>query len=373
MPTTATGAATTTATTPVSATSNTTSNTTSNNRAGLILYHFNKTGWEAVAPLPEGINTLSPDDLSVAVNGSIVTVAAGGFEGIRVWAREANQWTEGRTIRSGHLPQNFRVLECGAPPLVWLSADNEQWLARNGTDQQLPADGASASAPRSAACVAEAVRVFSETDGKLSEQAYTLDAKPVGNRAQLTIDTSVPGNDAESWISTGLTVLVTALLVNSAWRREPVTPEVLQAANAVLAPHGLRLLAGAIDMLPLLIASTIGAAMVGRNTAFADMTQRQMVPFYIGIALYIFHTALGEILAGRSLGKWVTGLRVMSVDGTSLNAPAVLIRNVLRLIDVMLMWIPLVLILFSPMRQRLGDVAARTIVVKNAPAQKKEE
>jgi uncharacterized RDD family membrane protein YckC len=38
-------------------------------------------------------------------------------------------------------------------------------------------------------------------------------------------------------------------------------------------------------------------------------------------------------------------------------------RNALRLIDVTMLGLPLLLVLISPLRQRVGDLAAQTVVV----------
>ena len=62
------------------------------------------------------------------------------------------------------------------------------------------------------------------------------------------------------------------------------------------------------------------------------------------------------------------GLRVVTVEGARPRVSALLIRNLLRVIDVFPF--PLAaIILRTPLRQRVGDLAAGTIVVLNAPAE----
>lgn len=73
-------------------------------------------------------------------------------------------------------------------------------------------------------------------------------------------------------------------------------------------------------------------------------------------------------LHGRTLGKKLLGLRVVKANGFNLDATAVLLRNVARLLDLALLLPPVMLpTLFvafaTAKRQRLGDLLAGTLVV----------
>jgi uncharacterized RDD family membrane protein YckC len=76
------------------------------------------------------------------------------------------------------------------------------------------------------------------------------------------------------------------------------------------------------------------------------------------------HTTTLEILLGRSVGKMLLGLRPATLEGTKPPPRALLTRNLLRIIDIVLVF-PLVMILFSPLRQRVGDLAAGTLVLRD--------
>jgi len=73
---------------------------------------------------------------------------------------------------------------------------------------------------------------------------------------------------------------------------------------------------------------------------------------------------------GRTLGKRLLGLRVMDAAGLDLSFHQVVVRNLLRFID----WLPRIYLLggivslLSPRYQRLGDLAAQTIVVRVIPS-----
>src|SRR5690606_14755479 len=86
-------------------------------------------------------------------------------------------------------------------------------------------------------------------------------------------------------------------------------------------------------------------------------------------ALYVLHTLTLELLTGRSLGKMIFGLRVTDFNGAPPARSALLVRNLLRILDVYILFpLPLLLVLYTPLRQRMGDLAARTIVVEKATA-----
>jgi uncharacterized RDD family membrane protein YckC len=79
-----------------------------------------------------------------------------------------------------------------------------------------------------------------------------------------------------------------------------------------------------------------------------------------------------ESTSGRSLGKLLMGLRVIGLDGQPARPGALVTRNVLRVIEVGLGFLPVLMVLLFPLRQRAGDVAAGTLVVtaeSGAPSQ----
>jgi uncharacterized RDD family membrane protein YckC len=84
------------------------------------------------------------------------------------------------------------------------------------------------------------------------------------------------------------------------------------------------------------------------------------------LALAIAYHALFEWLTGRTIGKALVRIRVVSEDGSTPSAGASLTRNVLRLVD----WLPLLYVVglatmvFSTNSQRLGDRLAGTTVVR---------
>ncbi|GCF09539.1 RDD family protein [Dictyobacter arantiisoli] len=88
----------------------------------------------------------------------------------------------------------------------------------------------------------------------------------------------------------------------------------------------------------------------------------------IGGIIYFLYFIILEATTGATLGKMALGLRVVKLDGTPIRWPDSLIRNILRIIDVLptAYLVGAILIWSTSRNQRLGDLAARTLVVKKS-------
>ena len=72
-----------------------------------------------------------------------------------------------------------------------------------------------------------------------------------------------------------------------------------------------------------------------------------------------------EATQGATLGKMALGLRVVKTDGSPITWTDSLIRNLLRIIDGLFVYlVGAIFVWTSPLKQRLGDRAAHTVVVK---------
>jgi membrane protease YdiL (CAAX protease family)/uncharacterized RDD family membrane protein YckC len=87
------------------------------------------------------------------------------------------------------------------------------------------------------------------------------------------------------------------------------------------------------------------------------------------LSLWFNYFAFCEWRWGQTIGKNAFGLRVLPLDGGKLTWQAAALRNLLRLIDFPLSLIGIDYFIYerSPRRQRLGDKAAKTVVVMEPP------
>ena len=87
--------------------------------------------------------------------------------------------------------------------------------------------------------------------------------------------------------------------------------------------------------------------------------------FWLLLALGVGYYILCEAATGATLGKRMVGIRVVSEDGEHVTFGAAVVRNLLRLIDGLFLYlVGFVFALTSSRGQRLGDRAAHTIVVR---------
>ena len=87
--------------------------------------------------------------------------------------------------------------------------------------------------------------------------------------------------------------------------------------------------------------------------------------FFLFAVPVIFYSLIWEALnRGRSPGKMAFGMRVVMRDGTTPTLGIYLMRWMLMLIDIWFSCIGVVIILLNKNNQRLGDLAAGTVVIK---------
>jgi uncharacterized RDD family membrane protein YckC len=92
------------------------------------------------------------------------------------------------------------------------------------------------------------------------------------------------------------------------------------------------------------------------------------IAFFGSILVFFGYFIVMEAIWGATLGKMMLGLRVVKTDGSPLGWSQAVIRNLLRVIDGLFSYlVGAILIWDSPLRQRLGDRAAKTVVVRRRP------
>ena len=137
-----------------------------------------------------------------------------------------------------------------------------------------------------------------------------------------------------------------------------------------LAGAGTRGSAALLDVLVstlMVIGLTVGAVFVGGRLPAELATQLAGVAAFLILSSWVAYFVVLEWLwNGQTLGKRRSGLRVVGADGEPARFTAVLIRNLVRVIDFLPGYYALgVAVMFlTPRSQRLGDLAAGTYVVR---------
>jgi uncharacterized RDD family membrane protein YckC len=148
------------------------------------------------------------------------------------------------------------------------------------------------------------------------------------------------------------------------------TPEGVEL-QLVLAGLGSRLVATIVDVLikgaVLLALWLIGDAAGGDEAGGFLVAGLLVASFFVSFG---YDVAFETLASGRTPGQRAAGLRVVRLGGEPVGFVASAVRNLLRLVDGLpgIYAVGAVSVLFSRRNQRLGDLAAGTLVVRERRA-----
>ena len=130
---------------------------------------------------------------------------------------------------------------------------------------------------------------------------------------------------------------------------------------------GRRAVAVIIDGILLMIVGWALGAVMGGSTATGFNLGGGAAGVFFLIAFAYF--VVMEKTQGATLGKKLMGLKVVRENGEPMDWGASVIRNILRLIDGFFFYlVGAIVVWVSKKKQRLGDMAAKTLVVRAGAA-----
>jgi uncharacterized RDD family membrane protein YckC len=128
---------------------------------------------------------------------------------------------------------------------------------------------------------------------------------------------------------------------------------------------GRRVVATIIDGILFGIVSSVFPGIRTTASGFSITTLATGGSFLLLVVVVLYYVLLEGIL-GRTVGKMVTGIRV--IDAATGNPPGLgkaAVRTVLRIVDGLFGYVVgFIVVLASDRRRRLGDMAASTLVVR---------
>jgi uncharacterized RDD family membrane protein YckC len=143
-----------------------------------------------------------------------------------------------------------------------------------------------------------------------------------------------------------------------------ITPEAVQLRVDV-AGLGSRMIALLLDTLiqvALLIPLLVGASAIGGTSGGAEIVVFALLTFAI---VWLYFPLFEWLWNGRTPGKRSQRLRVVRTDGQPVGFAAVMVRNLVRIVDVFLLpFLAVISMVVTARAQRLGDLAAGTMVVR---------
>lgn len=154
---------------------------------------------------------------------------------------------------------------------------------------------------------------------------------------------------------------------------EDTSPASVEAAQTAITEDvtGKRILAALIDLAVLVVIFVLFSIAFGQSESSAGdegasfNVNLEGTPFILYCLLVLAYYIGLEAATGKTLGKMLMGLRVVAINGAYTPGKAV-IRNLLRIVDGLpfLYLLGLIVMVSSKRKQRLGDMAAGTLVVR---------
>jgi uncharacterized RDD family membrane protein YckC len=114
-----------------------------------------------------------------------------------------------------------------------------------------------------------------------------------------------------------------------------------------------------------------GGVCLGLSLVFRQAALWVLALFLVGVFVleYGYFAGVEVVRGGQTFGKWALGLRTVSRHGGRAGTAALLIRNAVRVVD-LLVGVPLMVL--DPLARRLGDRLAGTLVLRTPQAAKRE-
>lgn len=142
-----------------------------------------------------------------------------------------------------------------------------------------------------------------------------------------------------------------------------ITPEAVTISVDV-AGLGSRMIAWLVDgVIQLVIVVPI---LIGLGTGdVSSMVEVVVVYALLFLIVWGYYPLFEFFWRGRTPGKRAQRLRVVRIDGQPAGGAAILVRNLIRIVDVFLLpFLAVISMLVTARAQRLGDLAAGTMVVR---------
>ena len=358
----------------------------------LQLYQLAADHWTHVAELPPEVRTAQGVEISlISSKGSPIIAYKESANGISMlrFNPENKSWLAAGKIKTSFSVRKLKLMSARDKVMAWAVGENgvgafyfpqeNQPAIDMAWREQLLSVPASVSVMDSAATAAgDELHLFIiRPDEEFVEQKYSL-----GGKEQLHSLTKLPPptNPEETtlkelinWGLLGLLMVITLVTANKGGSAEVVTVEKVELP---VATFGLRLAAGLIDLWPAYIYEILVVHHFQNGVKLSQLyTDHFLVQVgWILSAVYLLHMVAGEIFWGRTIGKFCVGLRVVAMNGQRAPIGSIVLRNLLKVIEVLvLVGFPLIVIFFNPLRQRIGDFAAGTVVIaKNPPVKEKD-
>ncbi len=284
--------------------------------------------------LPPDLGSDEPLALTAMREGVVLTSFEAETRGAKIFLLAGNKWVSGQTVRSGADPATW---DEGGPPIVSRFGGKLAFAWREKTDLFFGRCDLAGDLTR------EPLAVFEQPPPKI----------PVARIEQVA-----------TWVIFGV---LFALIF---WPKQTLRTRPFSLPEALVpAPAGRRLLAFAIDILP--VSTVVSWLVVGGQEQWTEAMEQLLekgrsdelaLAVLISLAVYAAYCIFMEYRFGATLGKRIMKLCVVGDGGRKPTLREVALRNVAKIPEVLFSPL-LIFALLTRYRQRLGDKMAWTAVI----------
>ena len=333
----------------------------------LALYQLSQGAWELKASLPK---LATADHSAMGIVNGVPALAALQDSTLRLWQFTSQaKWALLGSVEAPNKNPTKIFAEAGHT-FIYTSAPGapSELLVRNSQWLQ-PISLPATSDIRAIGFGGGQIRfIYSDKDSIKERRISPRDLQVQGTDTALQVPQEANVEHVRSYVHWFMMGIIALVMIHTYRKRDEYRQVKLDFTKFQLAPFGRRFAAGMIDLLPVIAALLYARINVPGVETLTNVLQSasasQLV--VVGVIIFLLHTTLTEAIAGRSFGKMLTHLQVLRIDGKRPGVIALLIRNILRIVDLVLVF-TLILMIYLPLRQRLGDLAAGTVVVMDKP------
>lgn len=152
-------------------------------------------------------------------------------------------------------------------------------------------------------------------------------------------------------------------------RHQFSTPEGI-SLDAELAGFGTRALAALLDLFLIVIFSIFSAFLIGAIASrFGILFIEAIAQALLLVPILGYSTVAEGLGNGRTVGKRVFRLQCIRLDGAPMDLSTAFVRSVVRVVELLALCIPsMMMVTFGQYHQRLGDLVAGTVVIREQQA-----
>ena len=356
----------------------------------LQLYQLIGDRWTRIAALPEEVRAARGKELSLVISKGAPWIAykhSANVARISRFSVEAKAWSPAGQMEAGYALRKLKLMTAHDKPVGWAIGEagvGSFFFPADATpagdsfwkEQALTVSADLKVMDATAAAAGDELHLIAlQNNEEFIEKKYDLTGHEKMKAFEPMPEPKNPGETTlKEVIQWGLLGLLMVITLAAANKGGPVQVVSVNNVELAVAPFSLRLAAGLIDLWPMYIGfglivfhahSGVKLSQIYKDR-FANLAE------IASMGVYVLHTLVCEIIWARSIGKMCVGLRVAGIDGKRATVGSIVLRNLMRLIEVILT-LPLLVIFFNPLRQRVGDFAAGTLVVAKVPKNAEKE